>query len=79
VASSAYQKYVENDKTVSYSAHMGGALCGLALGTITLDEINIGNHNTLFDKIKNWSGLWATIISFLAAIIYNAVNPQKTQ
>lgn len=76
IVSSAYAKYVEGDKSVSYSSHMGGALCGWALGMYVLDEFEWGRERDWFEWFREHFGLYSTIICFFSALIYNIATPQ---
>jgi len=77
VGIAAYQKYHGQETSVSYSAHMGGALLGLALGTYVLDEIE-HHENIYWRYFKNYFGLTATIVCFFVALMYNLITPQET-
>ncbi|GAB5363605.1 hypothetical protein AAMO2058_000898000 [Amorphochlora amoebiformis] len=77
VSISAYRRYGQGDLSVSYSSHMGGALCGLTLGAYVLDELP-HHENKIWKMVKNYGGLAATCCCFLAALIFNLVSPQQT-
>jgi len=73
---SLYKIYAENDHSVSYTSHLGGALLGFALGTPLLDEIP-KTDGRAWKYFFNYFGIVSVVICFLFALIWNLVNPQK--
>mmetsp|Transcript_16642 Transcript_16642/g.29849 ORF Transcript_16642/g.29849 Transcript_16642/m.29849 type:complete len:444 (+) Transcript_16642:81-1412(+) len=56
IAISAYQKYEVGNTSISYTAHLAGALTGILLGAIMLDELP--HHEGKWWKIiKNYGGM----------------------
>eukprot|EP00471_Norrisiella_sphaerica_P007628 CAMPEP_0184493242 /NCGR_PEP_ID=MMETSP0113_2-20130426/25495_1 /TAXON_ID=91329 /ORGANISM="Norrisiella sphaerica, Strain BC52" /LENGTH=468 /DNA_ID=CAMNT_0026878443 /DNA_START=194 /DNA_END=1600 /DNA_ORIENTATION=+ len=76
---SAYRKYALDERSVSYTSHLGGAAMGLIMGSIVLDGIRKEENRTVWKKLRVYGGLAVGIIFLLIGAAYNIWFPQKTR
>lgn len=72
VGLAVYDRYTDTQKeSVSYAAHLMGAMAGLTVGLAVLKNF----EQKLHEQIIWWGALSLYLIFTCAAIIYNLVHP----